>query len=84
MTGGNEISVGVNGFEEASITTGASSAEFGNAQAGVISIATKAGNAQRFTGNLGYESDAMFGASSIGFTRVMAAFGGPLMRGLTF
>jgi hypothetical protein len=84
VTGGNEISVGVNGFEEASITTGASAAEFGNAQAGVISIATKAGNAQRFTGNLGYESDAMFGASSIGFTRVMAAFGGPLMRGLTF
>lgn len=84
VIGGNEISVATNSFEEASVTTGASSAEFGNAQSGVISIATKGGNAERFTGNLGYESDAMFKASSLGFTRATAAFGGPLMRGLTF
>jgi outer membrane receptor for ferrienterochelin and colicin len=82
--GGNEVSVATNSLEEADITTGATSAEFAGAQAGVISIATKAGNAQHFTGNLGYESDAMFGASSTGFTRLQAAFGGPLMRGLTF
>ena len=85
LQGGNEISVATNSFEEAAVTTGASSAEFGNAQSGVISIATKAGNSQRFTGNLGYESDAMFPASSSsGFTRLQAAFGGPLMHGLTF
>ncbi|MGE5090598.1 MAG: TonB-dependent receptor [Bacillota bacterium] len=82
--GGNEISVGTGGFEEASVTTGASSAEFGNAQSGVISIATKGGNSERFSGSLGYESDAMFKSSSLGFTRVTTAIGGPLMRGLTF
>ena len=82
--GGNEISVGTGGFEEASVTTGASSAEFGNAQSGVISIATKGGNSERFSGSLGYETDAMFPRSSLGFTRVTTAIGGPLMRGLTF
>lgn len=85
VLGGNEISVNTGSFEEATVTTGASSAEFGNAQAGVISITSKAGNAQRFTGNLGYESDGMFSnSSSLGFTKVQGAFGGPLARGLTF
>ena len=85
VLGGNEISVNTGSFEEATVTTGASSAEFGNAQAGVISITSKAGNSQRFTGNLGYESDAMFSSSSsLGFTKVQGAFGGPLARGLTF
>ncbi len=82
--GGNEISIATNSFEEASVTTGASSAEFGNAQSGVISISTKAGNPQRFTGNLGYETDQMFPSASIGFTRLQAALGGPLAHGLTF
>ncbi len=85
VSGGNEIGIATNAFEEASVTTGASSAEFGNAQSGVISISTRAGNSQRWAGNLGYESDAMMPASSsLGLTRVQASIGGPLMRGLTF
>ncbi len=84
VIGGNEISIATNSFEEASVTTGASSAEFGNAQSGVINISTRAGNSQRFSGNLGYETDAMFGTKAVGFSRLQAAIGGPLMRGLTF
>ena len=35
---GTEITIGTNAFEEASVTTGSSSAEFGNAKSGIISI----------------------------------------------
>ena len=47
-----EIEVGTNAFEEASVTTGSTSAEFGNAQSGVISIATRTGG-NKFTGYAG-------------------------------
>jgi hypothetical protein len=40
---GSQISIGTNAFEEASVTTGSSSAEFGNAKSGIISIVTKTG-----------------------------------------
>jgi len=81
---GTEISVGTNALEEASVTTGSSSAEFGNAQSGVISIQTKTGGSN-YTGTLNYESDEPFGANhSLGFNRVTASLGGPIIRNLTF
>jgi uncharacterized protein YggE len=42
-TGGGQSWIASNSFEEASVTTEASSAEFGNAQSGIISIATDPG-----------------------------------------
>ncbi len=81
---GTEISVGTNALEEASVTTGSSSAEFGNAQSGVISIQTRTGGS-KFTGTLGYETDEPFGVNhSLGFNRVTGSLGGPIMRNLTF
>ena len=81
---GTEISVGTNALEEASVTTGSSSAEFGNAQSGVISIATRTGGAT-YTGTLNYETDEPFGVNhSLGFNRVTGSFGGPLAKNFTF
>jgi outer membrane receptor for ferrienterochelin and colicin len=81
---GSEISVGTNSLEEASVTTGSSSAEFGNAQSGVISIQTKTGGST-YTGTVNYETDEPFGANhSLGFNRVTASLGGPIIRNLTF
>jgi outer membrane receptor for ferrienterochelin and colicin len=81
---GTEISVGTNALEEASVTTGSSSAEFGNAQSGVISIATRTGGAN-YTGTVNYETDEPFGVGhSIGFNRVTGSFGGPLAKNFTF
>jgi outer membrane receptor for ferrienterochelin and colicin len=81
---GTEIIVGTNALEEASVTTGSSSAEFGNAQSGVISIQTKTGGSD-YAGSVNYETDEPFGANhSLGFNRVTASFGGPLIRNLTF
>jgi outer membrane receptor for ferrienterochelin and colicin len=81
---GTQISVGTNALEEASVTTGSSSAEFGNAQSGVVSIATKTGGTT-YAGTVNYETDEPFGINnSLGFNRVTASFGGPIQRNLTF
>ncbi|HMU62262.1 MAG TPA: TonB-dependent receptor [Gemmatimonadales bacterium] len=80
----NGVSVGTNGFEDASITTGGASAAFGGAQSGIISIATRTGGS-KFTGAVGYETDGLFGNSvSLGFNRVTASLGGPIVSNLTF
>src|SRR5688500_4820897 len=81
---GTEISIGSDGLEEASVTTGSASAEFGNAQSGVISVQTKTGGSE-YTGSFGFESDEPFGKNtSLGFNRFQGSFGGPISRNLTF
>ncbi len=81
---GTEISVGTNALEEASVTTGSSSAEFGNAQSGVISIATRTGGTD-YTGTVNYETDEPFGVNhGLGFNRVTGSFGGPVAKNFTF
>lgn len=83
--GGTAVQVSSDAFEQASVTTGATSAEFGNAQAGVISITTRQGNASEYSGTFSYENDAITGANSLGFNRLSAGFGGPAgIQGLTF
>ncbi len=79
---GTEISVGSNGVEEASLTTGATSAEFGNALSGVVSIQTRTGN--RLAGSFAYETDEPFGVNhSLGFNRVQANLSVPVAQRLS-
>ena len=81
---GYEVSVGTNAVEEASVTTGSSSAEFGNAQSGVISLQTKTGG-NEYTGTVNYETDEPLGKfHGVGFNRVTASVGGPIARNFTF
>jgi hypothetical protein len=81
---GTELTVATSSMEEASVTTGSSSAEFGNAQSGIISVQTKTGGSD-YTGSFGYESDEPFGKNtSLGFNRFQGSFGGPITRNLTF
>ena len=81
---GSEISLGTNSLEEASVTTGSSSAEFGNAQSGVVAVTTRTGGTE-FTGNLSYETDEPMGTfNGVGFNRVTGSVGGPIARNLTF
>jgi carboxypeptidase family protein/TonB-dependent receptor-like protein len=82
--GGSQVEVSSDAFEQASVTTGATSAEFGNAQGGVISIETRTGGS-KYSGTLGYENDFLSGSSNIGFNRVTGGFGGPAgIKDLTF
>jgi hypothetical protein len=81
---GTNIELSTDALEEASVTTGSSSAEFGNAQSGVVAFTTRTGGNQ-YTGNLSYETDEPFGkGNSLGFNRVVGSAGGPLWRNLTF
>ena len=83
-TPSTQISVGTNAVEEASVTTGSASAEFGNAQSGLVSLITRTGGTE-YSGALGYETDEPFGVGhGLGFNRIETSFGGPLARHLTF
>lgn len=78
------LQVGTNSFEDASITTGATSSEFGNAQGGIIAITTRTGG-QKFAGNFGAETDEFSGTrEKSGFTRFQGSIGGPITKQLTF
>lgn len=78
------VALAVNAFEDASITTGASSAEFGNAQGGVINLTTRTGG-NRFSGNVSLETTRLAPAKYVGGSNILqASFGGPLAKNLTF
>jgi outer membrane receptor for ferrienterochelin and colicin len=81
---GSAITISTNAFEEASVTTGSSSAEFGNAKSGIISIVTKTGS-NDYQGSLSYETDEPFGVNhGPGLNRVEGSISGPLAGRLTF
>ena len=81
---GSNLTVGTNAIEEASVTTGAPSAEFGNAGAGFISNITRTGGAG-YQGSIGFESDEPFGLEGgLGINRLEAGFSGPVAGRLTF
>jgi Carboxypeptidase regulatory-like domain/TonB-dependent Receptor Plug Domain len=83
-TPGTQISVSTNAVQEASITTGAASAEYGNAQSGMISLVTRTGGS-RLSGALSYQTDEAFGVRhGLGFNRIEASLGGPLAGRLTW
>ena len=79
------VSIGTNAIEEASVTTGAIGAEYGDAQSGVINLVTRAGG-QRIRSNLLFATDDLAGnVYGTGLSRLEASLGGPLLaRGLTF
>jgi hypothetical protein len=78
------ISVGTNALEEASVTTGAVGAEYGDAQSGVVSLVTRAGG-QKLRGNFAFATDEPAGnVYGVGNNRLEASLGGPLARNLTF
>ncbi|HEY7614046.1 MAG TPA: carboxypeptidase regulatory-like domain-containing protein, partial [Gemmatimonadales bacterium] len=80
----SQVNISTSAFEEASVTTGSSSAEFGNAKSGIVSIVTKTGGSE-YQGSLGFETDEPFGVNhGIGFNRIEGGFSGPLAGRLTF
>ena len=82
--GQTNLQLGVNALEEASVTTGAVGAEFGEAQSGVFAFVTKSGG-QRYQGNLSLSTDQVGDLwRNIGQHRIEASFGGPIASDLTF
>jgi hypothetical protein len=84
MFGDTPLNLATNTLAEASVTTGAMEAQFGDAQSGVISLVTRTGG-PTFTGSFAYESDEMWGKSlATGFNRFEGALSGPIFGNLTF
>jgi hypothetical protein len=80
----NIVSVGTNALEEASVTSGATGAEFGEAAGGVISLVTRGGGSA-FHGSVSYATDNVSGqVHGTGLNRVEASLGGPLIPNLTW
>lgn len=78
------LTVAPNGFEDASVTTGAYGAEFGNAQSGVVAISTKTGGSS-YNGTFRIESNAMLPkAYGNGASTLQAAVSGPITKDFTF
>jgi hypothetical protein len=81
---GTALEIATNAIEEASVTTGAPSAAFGNANAGIISIVTRTGG-REYHGSLSYQTDELFGVGhGPGINRLEGAFSGPLAGRLNF
>jgi outer membrane receptor for ferrienterochelin and colicin len=82
--GQTNLQLGVNALEEASVTTGAVGAEFGEAQSGVFAFVTKSGG-QRYQGNLSLSTDQVGELwRNVGQHRIEGSFGGPIASDLTF
>ena len=76
--------VGTNALEEASVTTGAVGAAFGEAEGGVINLVTRSGGSQ-YHGSISYATDNVSGQSyGTGLNRVEASIGGPVFSNFTF
>jgi hypothetical protein len=81
---GTSLNIGTNAFEEASVTTGSSSAEFGNATGGIVQVVTKTGGPE-YSGSFSLETDEPMGANhGVGFNRIEGGLSGPLAGRLTF
>ncbi len=82
--GETDLNLPTNAIEEASVTTGAVGAEFGQAQSGAISFVTKAGG-QKYQGAFSYATDDIGTLwRNVGFNRVEGSVGGPIWGNLTF
>ena len=69
---------------EIDVLTGGFSAEYGEAQSGIISYVSRRG-AQQWTGRFAIESDEMMPkSSSVGLNRLELSLGGPLVGNLSF
>jgi hypothetical protein len=72
------IDVGVEALQEATVTTGAASAEYGYGQSGVVSYSTRSGG-RRHSASLAVETDEVFGVRHApGFNKVAVGIGGPV------
>jgi len=81
---GSATTVGTNALEEASVTTGAVGAAFGEAEGGVVSLVTRSGGSS-YHGAVSYATDNVSGqVYGQGLNRVEASIGGPIVSNLTF
>ncbi len=79
--GRTDLEVGTNAIEEADLVSGGFSAEYGEAQSGVLNFVTRSGR-REWNGSFAYQTDELApNTQSLGFHRFEGSLGGPLGRG---
>jgi outer membrane receptor protein involved in Fe transport len=82
--GGSNLEIGTNTLSEVDVLTGGFSAEFGEAQSGIVNYVTRSGG-QRWNGSLSLQTDEIMPKEwSHGFNRAELSVGGPLVGNLGF
>src|SRR5688572_10928399 len=82
--GNSPLKIGTNTLSEVDVITGGFSAEFGDAQSGIVNYVTRSGG-QRWTGSLSLQTDELMPKEwSQGFNRAELSLGGPLISNLGF
>jgi outer membrane receptor protein involved in Fe transport len=83
-SGSSNLNIGTNTLNEVDVLTGGFSAEFGDAQSGIVNYVTRSGG-QRWNGSLSLQTDEIMPKEwSHGFNRVELSVGGPLVGNLGF
>ncbi|HEY0306334.1 MAG TPA: carboxypeptidase regulatory-like domain-containing protein, partial [Longimicrobiales bacterium] len=81
-SGNSALTVGTNTLSEVDVLTGGFSAEFGEAQSGIVNYVTRSGG-QSWVGTLSLQTDEIMPKDwSHGFNRGELSVGGPLVGGL--
>lgn len=82
--GDSKLTVGTNSLAEVDVLTGGFSAEYGEAQSGIINYVTRSGG-RKWNGALSLQTDELMPKKwAVGFNRAELSLGGPLMGGLGF
>ena len=82
--GDSNLTIGTNTLSEVDVLTGGFSAEYGEAQSGIINYVTRSGG-RRWNGTASIQTDELFPKQyGIGFNRAELSVGGPLVGALGF
>ena len=82
--GQNNLNIGTNSLSEIDVLTGGFSAEYGDAQSGIVNFVTRAGG-RRWHGAASVQTDELSPSKwSIGFNRAELSLGGPLVGNIGF
>ena len=83
-SGSSNLTIGTNSLSEVDVLTGGFSAEFGDAQSGIINFVTRSG-ARSWNGALSVQTDEFMPKEwSVGFNRAELSAGGPLIGKIGF
>ena len=78
VDGGNPLTLDPDAVEVTNVMTGGFTAEYGNAQSGVINVVTKSGSSD-YSGKLEMKSDHLLGGDDSNSDIIKFSFGGPLL-----
>ncbi len=82
--GTSNLQIGTNAVAEVDVLTGGFSAQFGEAQSGIVNFVTRTGG-RRWNGAFSMQTDEIMPSEwSVGFNRAELSLGGPVYRNISF